>query len=150
VPALTPAPIDLAALAAEVADPEHGGLATFLGLTRREADRRAYRAIEYVAYDALAEHEIAAIAREAEMRFGASVRIRHRTGVVPVGEASVGIAASAAHRAEAFAACRYAIDELKARVPIWKRAHFADGSAAWFDDIAPGDDTTDRSGATDA
>ncbi len=150
MPALTPGPIDLAALADEVADPEHGGLATFLGLTRRESDRRAYRAIEYVAYAALAEREITAITREAEVRFGASVRIRHRTGVVPVGEASVGIAASAAHRAEAFAACRYAIDELKARVPIWKRAHFADGTAAWFHDVALGDEVADRPGTTDA
>jgi molybdopterin synthase catalytic subunit len=149
-PALTTAPIDIAALASMVADPEHGGLATFLGMTRREADRRAYRAIEYVAYDALAEREIAAIGREAEVRFGACVRIRHRTGIVPVGEASVGIAASAAHRADAFAACRYAIDALKLRVPIWKRAHFADGAVAWFDDIAPGHGTTDPSGATDA
>jgi len=150
MPALTRSAIDLAAVAADVADPEHGGLATFLGLTRREADRRAYLAIEYVAYEALAEREIAAIAREAEARFGAVVRIRHRTGVVPVGEASVAIAASAPHRAEAFAACRYAIDELKVRVPIWKRAHFADGTAAWFDDVAPGDDATDRPGTTDA
>lgn len=147
---LTPDAIDLAALAGEVTDPEHGGLATFLGVTRREADRRAYLAIEYVAYAALAEGEIRAIIGEAEARFGAVVRIRHRTGVVPVGEASVGIAASAPHRAEAFAACRYAIDELKVRVPIWKRAHFADGTAAWFDDVAPGDDANDRPGTTDA
>ncbi len=132
--ALTEAPLRLEELVAAVADPEHGGIATFLGTTRREASRRECRAIEYAAYPALAETEIAAIAAEARDRFGATVRIQHRTGLVAVGEASVGIAASAPHRAEAFAACRYAIDELKARVPIWKRSHFADGTSAWFDE----------------
>jgi len=62
------------------------------------------------------------------------VCIQHRIGHVAVGETSVGIAASAPHRAAAFAACRYAIDQLKVRVPIWKRAHFADGTTAWFDE----------------
>jgi molybdopterin synthase catalytic subunit len=132
---LTVAPLEPAVLMSAVADPEHGGLATFLGMTRRESGPRAFAAIEYVAYDNLAATEIGAITREAAARFGARVAIQHRTGVVPVGEASVAIAASAAHRPEAFAACRYAIDELKTRVPIWKRAHFADGTAAWFDDL---------------
>jgi molybdopterin synthase catalytic subunit len=133
-PILTAAPVRLEGLIAAVADAEHGGIATFLGTTRREAGAREFRAIEYSAYPALAEAEIAAIAAEARERFGAVVRIQHRTGLVAVGEASVAIAASAPHRAEAFAACRYAIDELKARAPIWKRAHFADGTTAWFDE----------------
>jgi molybdopterin synthase catalytic subunit len=127
--------IDLNALIAAVTDTEHGGLASFLGMTRRESGRREFAAIEYVAYDRLAAAEIAAIAAAAQARFGAIVAIQHRTGSVPVGEASVAIAASAPHRPAAFTACRFAIDELKTRVPIWKRAHFADGTSAWFDDL---------------
>ncbi len=134
LPVLTGDAIRIEDLIAAVADPEHGGIAAFLGTTRREAHEREFRAIEYAAYGALAETEIAAIIAEAHNRFAATVRIQHRTGIVAVGQASVGIAASAPHRAEAFAACRYAIDALKARVPIWKRAHFADGTAAWFDE----------------
>jgi len=134
VPALTNLPVRLDDLIAAVADPEHGGIATFLGTTRREADRRAFRAIEYSAYGPLAQTEMAAIAAEAHRQFGAVVCIQHRIGHVAVGETSVGIAASAPHRAAAFAACRYAIDQLKVRVPIWKRAHFADGTTAWFDE----------------
>lgn len=134
MPALTDAPVRLEGVVAVVADAEHGGIATFLGTTRRESGIREVRAIEYAAYPALAETEIAAIAAEAHERFGATVCIQHRIGLVAVGEASVAIAASAPHRAEAFAACRFAIDALKSRVPIWKRAHFADGTAAWFDE----------------
>ena len=144
LPALTGDPVRIEDLIAAVADPEHGGIATFLGTTRREADQRAFRAIEYSVYGALAQTEIATIAAEARHRFGATVCIQHRIGHVPVGEASVGIAASAPHRAEAFAACRYAIDALKVRVPIWKRAHFADGATAWFDEhgtAQPADDS---------
>ena len=146
MPHLTRQPIDVAALVGDVADPEHGGIATFLGTTRREGAVRPFAAIEYTAYDALAEREIAAIVREAADRFGARLAIRHRTGIVPVGEASVGIAAGAPHRDAAFSACRYAIDELKLRVPIWKQAHFADGTVAWFDDLASDDDRSEPSG----
>jgi molybdopterin synthase catalytic subunit len=146
VSVLTGTPLRLEELVAAVAEPEHGGIATFLGTTRREASGREFRAIEYAAYPALAESEIAAIVAEARDRFGATVRIQHRTGLVAVGEASVGIAASAPHRAEAFAACRYAIDELKARVPIWKRAHFADGATAWFDEHGTTHPTNDPPG----
>ena len=133
VPVLTASAVRLDALIAAVAGAEHGGIATFLGTTRREAGAREFHAIEYSAYPELAETEIAAIVDEARERFGAAVCIQHRTGLVGVGEASVGIAAGAPHRAAAFAACRYAIDEVKVRVPIWKRAHFADGTTAWFD-----------------
>jgi len=132
---LTEREIDVTTLIAAVVDPEHGGIATFLGMTRRESGRRAFAAIEYVAYDCLAASEIAVITDDARSRFGATVVIQHRVGMIPVGEASVAIAASAPHRPAAFAACRFAIDELKSRVPIWKRAHFADGTSAWFDDL---------------
>jgi len=126
-------PLDLAALCAAVGDPEHGGIATFLGTTRREADLHEVEALDYEAYEELALSEMRAVAGEAEARYGAHVALAHRVGRVLVGEASVAVAASAPHRAAAFAACRYAIDELKARVPIWKREVHADGGTRWLD-----------------
>ena len=134
---LSNAPLDPAALVAGVADPEHGGTATFLGTTRREAGARQVEGLRYEAYEELALAELEAIAREASSRFGARVAVAHRVGWVAVGEPSVAIAASAGHRAEAFAACRYAIDELKRRAPIWKQTVFADGAATWADGCAP-------------
>jgi molybdopterin synthase catalytic subunit len=126
-------PLDLTALCAVVGDPEHGGIAAFLGTTRREARLHEVEALDYEAYEELALTEMAAVAREAEARYGARVALAHRVGRVVVGEASVAVAASAPHRAAAFAACRYAIDELKTRVPIWKREVHAGGGARWRD-----------------
>jgi molybdopterin synthase catalytic subunit len=135
--ALTDAPLDPAALADAVADPEHGGTAAFLGTTRREAGSHEVEGLRYEAYEELALAELAAIAGEARARFGARVALAHRVGWVAVSEPSVAVAASAPHRAEAFAACRYAIDELKRRAPIWKQTVFADGGATWVDGCAP-------------
>jgi molybdopterin synthase catalytic subunit len=126
-------PLDLTALCAAVEDPEHGGTAAFLGTTRRQSDLHTVEALDYEAYEELALSEMEAVAGEAEARYGAHVALAHRVGRVPVGEASVAVAASAPHRAAAFAACRYAIDELKVRVPIWKREVHADGEARWLD-----------------
>jgi molybdopterin synthase catalytic subunit len=126
-------PLDLAALIEAVRDPEHGGLTTFLGCIRREDAIRAVLAIEYQAYEELTERELAAVTAEATARFGAAVACVHRTGRVAVGEPSVAVAVSAPHRTPAFAACRYVIDELKVRAPIWKRMHYADGATEWID-----------------
>ncbi len=133
---LSDQPLELSALVDAVAHPEHGGIATFLGTTRREAGEREVEALDYEAYEELALAEMTAVAAEAEARFGARVAVAHRVGRVEVGRPSVAVAASAGHRPEAFAACRYVIDELKQRVPIWKRAVFADGGAAWIDGCA--------------
>jgi molybdopterin synthase catalytic subunit len=130
---LTADPIDVGALGAAVQDPEHGGLVTFIGSTRREAGGREVVALEYEAYEELALGELAAIVDEARVRFGAHVAVAHRTGRVDVGDPSVAVAASAGHRPAAFAACRYVIDELKARAPIWKRTVYADGGTDWLD-----------------
>lgn len=130
---LTADPLDLAVLIAAVSDPEHGGLTTFLGCIRREDAIRPVVAIEYEAYEELTETELAAVAAEARSRFRARVACVHRSGRVEVGEPSVAIAASAPHRPAAFAACRYVIDELKVRAPIWKRMHYADGATEWID-----------------
>jgi len=130
-------PLDLGTLVAHVNDPEHGGVASFLGCIRREAGIREVVAIEYEAYEELTLRELAAVADEAAARFGAAVAAAHRTGRVAVGEPSVAVACSAPHRPAAFAACRYVIDELKVRAPIWKRMIYADGAAEWVDGRDP-------------
>jgi molybdopterin synthase catalytic subunit len=126
-------PLDLGALVAAVADPERGAIVTFLGCTRREESSRPVVAIEYEAYEELVVRELAAVCAEADARFGGAVACRHRVGAVAVGEPSVAIAAASAHRPAAFAACRYVIDELKSRAPIWKRIVYADGASEWVD-----------------
>lgn len=133
----------LAQLRREVPGPADGALAMFVGQTREspgapapgqggEAARFGGHPVEHLTYEAFAAmalDTLAAIADEIESRFGVRrLAILHRIGEVPLGEGSVVIAAAAPHREEAFAACRYAIEELKARAPIWKAEHFADGS----------------------
>jgi len=128
---------------AAVADPADGAVVVFLGHTRtspgtpapgQEAVAARFAgqevvALEYEAYEAMALAVLEAIADEIEARFGVRrLAILHRTGEVAVGEVSVAIVTAAGHRAEAFDACRYAIEELKARAPIWKAEQFADGS----------------------
>ena len=130
---LSAEPLDLCAVAAAVRDSEHGGLATFLGCIRREEAIREVIAIDYQAYEELTQRELVAVAEEAAARFGAMVAAVHRIGRVEVSEPSVAVAASAPHRAAAFAACRYVIDELKVRAPIWKRMVYADGATEWMD-----------------
>jgi molybdopterin synthase catalytic subunit len=128
-------PIDVAALQdVEVGD---GALCLFLGVVRRENEGRTVVRLEYEAYEEMALPQMEEIAAQARERFGVTdVRIVHRLGVLEVGEVSVAVAAASPHRAEAFAACRYAIDTLKARVPIWKKEFYADG-AVWREEQAP-------------
>ena len=127
---LTRSPLDAVALLATVASPSRGGTACFLGTVRDEAGD--IRAIEYSAYDRMADAEFDRILAEALARWpDTRVTVRHRLGTVPVGEASIAIAAAAPHRAAAFDACRYVIEEVKRRLPVWKRELHRDGSAAW-------------------
>jgi molybdopterin synthase catalytic subunit len=131
---LTEQPIDVGQLVAEVASPEIGGTVTFLGTVRRSAEDGAVEVIEYSAYREMAEAEFGRILADAGARWpGVRVTLRHRVGEVAVGEASVAIVAAAAHRAEAFAAARFVIDETKQRVPIWKRERLASGAARWVE-----------------
>jgi molybdopterin synthase catalytic subunit len=125
---LGPEPIDLARLIAHVSGPDAGAVATFTGTVRERAREREVLDLEYEAYPGMAEQEIARIARAVLAEHGClRAAIWHRTGVVAVGEASVAIAISSAHRAPAFAACKQAIDTLKLTVPIWKKERYADG-----------------------
>jgi molybdopterin synthase catalytic subunit len=131
---LTPDPIDLAALIAAVSDDAHGAICTFLGTTRETSpgDPRAVAALDYEAYAEMALADFRKIADEAQARFGPlKIAIVHRTGRVPLGEASVAVVVGTPHRAASFDACEFAIDTLKARTPIWKQERYRDGGGAW-------------------
>ena len=128
---LTTEAIDLTALLALVQSPSRGGVACFIGAVRDHASGRAVTRLDYSAYGAMAETECARIVAEAESRWPCAVALRHRIGTLAIGDTAVAITAAAAHRDEAFAACRYVIEEVKRRVPIWKREVFADGSVEW-------------------
>jgi MoaE-MoaD fusion protein len=126
---LTNVPIDLAALERSVATPGHGAIVTFVGRARDVADDgRAVTELEYEAFEEMAAGTLAAIVREVEERYDVAVAVVHRTGIVPLGEAAVAIVAAAPHRADAYEANRYVIEQIKERLPIWKRERFADGS----------------------
>lgn len=124
--------VDVARVVAAVADPASGATVTFVGTTRaHNAGRRVCR-LEYEAYEPMALAEMRKIAATCSERWPiVRIAIVHRLGVVALGEASVVIAVSAAHRADAFAACHYAIDRLKEVVPIWKKEHF-EGGEVWI------------------
>ena len=127
-------PLDSAALLAEVASDAHGASMLFVGTVRDVNDGRQVTGMEYSAYRGMAEREMAAIVAEAAAQFGTSdIVVEHRVGSLQLGEASVVIAVSHAHRGPAFAASRYVIEELKKRVPVWKREHYVDGTREWVD-----------------
>jgi molybdopterin synthase catalytic subunit len=110
-----------------------GGVVTFLGIVRERADDgRPVRGLSYEAFEPMAVREFEAIANEARVAFGeVRLAIVHRIGDLAIGEISVAVVAAAAHRAAAFDACKYAIDQLKVRAPIWKKEHYIDGDAEW-------------------
>ena len=113
---------------------EGGGIAIFVGTTRRMTGGRETETLFYESHDSMAHSECMRLARKAAEKWPVlRVVIWHRTGLVPVGEASVIIGVATAHRAPAFEACRYLIDTLKEDVPIWKREHFTDGSTEWVE-----------------
>jgi len=131
---LTPNRIVLDLLLAEVQSPERGGTCVFMGTVRNGPEESGVTEIEYSAYDAMAEAEIELMLGETEAQWpGVRVGLRHRVGRVPVGEASIAIVAAAPHRSEAFAACRHVIEEVKRRLPMWKKEYRIDGTAAWVD-----------------
>jgi molybdopterin synthase catalytic subunit len=130
---LSETPFDVAALRAELLDARVGGYASFEGWVRDHHDGRAVTGLRYEAYAALAEQEGERILDEARERFAIlDVRCVHRTGDLAIGELAVWVGVAAAHRDAAFGACRFVIDEVKARVPIWKHERYADGDAGWL------------------
>ena len=133
---LTHSPLDLASLLEE-ARPSDGALSLFVGVVRNKNDGRPTIAIEYEAYGTMAEEEIARIVEQLGREFPAArLLVRHRLGRLAVGDASIAIVATSPHRAEAFAACRAAIDRIKTTVPIWKKEFHPDGSSDWVDPTA--------------
>jgi molybdopterin synthase catalytic subunit len=128
---LTRGPIEVEALLAEVQGPERGGTCLFVGTVRNDADTTG---IDYSAYEAMAYAEIERILEGAKAQWPeARVTLQHRLGLIPVGEASIAIAAAAPHRDDAFAACRYVIEEVKKRLPIWKKEMQAGGTERWVE-----------------
>jgi len=123
--------IDLTALVAQVEAPDRGAVTSFLGLVRDHHGGREVTRLEYSAYAPMAEAECARIVAEAEARWPVRVALEHRIGALEIGDAAVAIAAGAAHREESFAACRFVIEEVKRRVPIWKKEFYADGTITW-------------------
>ena len=130
---LSAVPIEVAPLRAALLAHGAGAYASFEGWVRDHNEGRAVRGLAYEAYAALAESEGAKVLAEARERFAiVEVACVHRVGELALGELAVWVGVSAAHRDAAFAACRYVIDEVKARVPIWKRERYADGDATWL------------------
>lgn len=146
--AITDQPIDTQALLEQITQPAHGAALLFVGTVRDLNEGRPVTGIRYEAYHAMAETVLAQIAGEAEARCGCETAVAHRTGELGVGEASVAIAVSAAHRAPAFDAARYIIEEIKKRLPIWKHEHYASGETDWVGGVVPAavspEETRDR------
>jgi molybdopterin synthase catalytic subunit len=130
---VTGAELDAAAATAAVARSSDGALATFIGLVRDHNAGRCVLWLDYEAFAPLAVKTFEQIGVEAAERWpGARLAIHHRTGRVAIGEASVVIAAASPHRADAFAACRYAIERVKQIAPVWKHEHFLGGDV-WIE-----------------
>ena len=127
-------PIDPIRVIRAVSTPANGAVIVFLGAVRQVNDGRDVTGIDYEAYEAMAQREIEAIVAESVTRFGTpDVAIVHRLGELSVAEVSVAIAVGHPHRDAAYACSRWAIEELKRRVPIWKREHYVDGTREWVD-----------------
>lgn len=125
-------PIDTVALRAELANPESGGYTSFEGWVRNHNEGHKVRHLEYEAFEPLAVKEGERIVAEAIKRFGIErAACVHRVGDLAIGDMAVWVGASARHRDEAFRACRYIIDEVKHRVPIWKKEHYENGDSGW-------------------
>ena len=128
-------PIDPRALESAVRTDACGGVVTFLGVVRERAnDGRQVSGLEYEAHESMALAEFEAIEREVAQRFpGTRLGVIHRIGALSIGEIAVAVCAAAAHRGDAFDACEYAIDELKARAQIWKKERYTDGTGEWVE-----------------
>ena len=123
--------IDVAALSG--AEPQDGALCVFTGVVRNHNEGKPVLHLEYEGYEAMVVSIFDEIAAEAKTRFGVTrVQIVHRLGRMEIGDTSVAVAVSSPHRTEAFEACRFAIDTLKHKAPIWKKEFYADGSS-WLE-----------------
>lgn len=122
----------------QVGSDQDGAVLLFLGVVRDHAEGRSVRGMRYDAYESMASGVLSAIAHEAAARLGTDrLSVVHRTGDLAVGEVSVAIAVSSPHRAQAYEASRYVIEEIKKRLPVWKQEHYTDGGAAWVEGVVP-------------
>jgi molybdopterin synthase catalytic subunit len=125
-------PLATSQLASALTDPSCGGYAAFEGWVRNHNEGQAVLRLEYEAFEALAVKEGERVIAEAIALFGVRHALCvHRVGALELGDVAVWVGVSAPHRDEAFRACRYIIDEVKHRVPIWKKEHYADGDSGW-------------------
>ena len=130
--AIVDRPIDIAPILERVSHGANGATVLFLGTVREVNDGRDVTGIEYTAYRSMAERELASIVEEAAALADSNdIAVEHRLGKLVVGDCSVAVAVAHPHRGRAFEAARYVIEELKQRVPIWKREHYVDGTREW-------------------
>ena len=131
-------PLDPRDVLARVGDPGHGAVVLFVGTVRNLNEGRPVTAVRYDAYADMAREVLEEIAREAAERLrGGRIAVTHRVGELSVGEASVAIAVSAPHRAEAYDASRFVIEEIKKRLPVWKKERYRDGEDRWLEGEDP-------------
>ena len=129
---LVDCPIDVPAVMKAIADPEAGAHSLFLGTTRRTTGTRQTRFLMYDAYRPMAQIELSRLAQEAAFRWPLRhLVIVHRLGHVDLGEASIAIGVSSAHRSDPFEAIPWLMDQIKSCVPIWKQENWSDGSSEW-------------------
>ena len=135
---VTEQPIDPGRMLSGTLSQDDGAALLFWGVVRNQNDGRPVAHLEYSAYARMAEREMQRIADEARERFGTgAIHVVHRVGKLEIGEASVAIAVASPHRGEAYAASRYVIEELKRRVPVWKREGYLDGETEWVPGFTP-------------
>lgn len=135
---LSPDRLDQEILERAVVAPGFGAVVTFSGNVRNHHEGRQVVGLKYLAYGPMAERECGAIVAEAESKWQVRVALRHRTGELEIGDTAVVVVAAGAHREEAFSACRFVIEQVKRRVPIWKLERYQDGTEAWVDPTAVG------------
>ena len=130
--AMTDQPIDVAALREQMQDPGAGGFCVFEGWVRNVNEGHTVERLEYEAYEPLAVKEGDRVIAEAQERFPHLKAVCvHRSGLLEIGDCAVWVGVSSPHRDEAFRACRYIIDEIKIRLPIWKKEHYVSGNSGW-------------------
>ncbi len=130
--AIIDTPIDVPKILERVGSNANGATVLFVGTVREVNDGRDVTGIEYSAYRSMAERELASIVEEAAaLAHSNDIAVEHRLGELSVGECSVAVAVAHPHRGRAFDAARYVIEELKRRVPIWKREQYVDGTREW-------------------
>jgi len=131
-------PIDTAEVLSRVGAPEDGAVLLFLGTVRNHADGQSVDGMTYESYERMAGPVLTEIAHEAAEKLGTDrVAVVHRVGQLAIGEVSVAIAVSSPHRAQAYDASRYVIEEIKKRLPVWKREHYSAGHSEWVEGVKP-------------